>query len=152
MFKTGDRVSRDSHFQLATTERHGNVTYADYSARVAHVVFDNHTDGKPILCTFESLRLITVPTAETPAHEDYRAVERFQEIKKATPVSPLNTGDSVAFLHDKNPKNGKGTLTLAYGKKFDSKDAGSNAYRHGIVTREGERFYVHYDHVARIES
>lgn len=152
MFKTGDRVSRDSVFQLATIERHGNVTYADKSARVAHVVFDNHTDGKPTLCTFESLKLITVPTMETPAHEDYSVIERFQELKKATPVMPIGVGDSVAFLYDKNPQHGKGTLTLAYGKKFDSKGAGTNGYRIGIVTRDGERFYVHFDHVTRIES
>jgi len=84
---------------------------------------------------------------ESEAHGDYRAVERFRELKDAAKVLPINTGDSVAFLYEKS-----GKLTLAYGKKFDSKNSGTNGYRIGIVTRDGERFYVHYEHVTRIES
>ncbi|WPH58151.1 hypothetical protein SEA_LUCKYSOCKE_206 [Streptomyces phage LuckySocke] len=151
MFSTGDRVSRDTVYQLATLERHGNVTYADKTARVAHVVFDNHSDGMPILCTFESLRLVNAPKSdETPASEEYVTVEHFRALKGAATKSFPDVGDSVAFLYEKDPKNGKGILSVAYGVKYGGQSHATNDYRHSVMTREGERHHVRPEHVACI--
>lgn len=86
----------------------------------------------------------------TDAHPDYLAVARFQELKEASRGKYPNVGDSVAFLYDKEPKHGKGTLTVAYGKRYGGSNQGTNDYRHMIVTREGERHYVTSDRVAVI--
>lgn len=146
MFTVGQRVNREYMLMGIMNDRLGNVTYVDKSARVAHVVFDNHTEKTPALCTFESLKPVTVLEKETPAHEDYNAIERFRELKSVA-KSLVAMGDSVAFLHEHD-----GKLTVSYGRKYDGKCSGTDSYQHGIVTREGARYFVHHSHVASIEN
>lgn len=123
MFSTGDRVSRDYMVCGTMNERLGNITYADKSVRVAHVVFDNHKDGKPILCTFESLRLITEPESETPEHSNHAVLERFALLKEGGPVKPFTMGQSVAFLKEVDD-----TLSIGYGRIKEVRTNGSGTY------------------------
>lgn len=134
MFNTGDRVSRDY-----MNEPIGNVTYADKSARVAHVVFDNHKDGTPTLCTFESLKHITEPESEAPAVESYNVVKRFAELKaeeKERGHATRSPGLSVAALVDESrePKIVYGLVTHFVYRSNDS--------RVTLITREGDMWNV----------
>lgn len=93
---------------------------------------------------------IAPDVVDSPAHEDYLTVQHFRNLKDAATKRYPEVGDSVAFLHEKDMKHGKGTITVDYGVKFSSANDGTNDYRHIIVSRTGERHYVRPEHVACI--
>jgi hypothetical protein len=139
MFKTGVRVSRDFVTNGVTFERLGNVVVTKPLSRVAYVVFDNHTDSEPTLCTFESLRV--VETTETKKSPGFLAAEKFAELVEAQKKHNRghSIGSSVAALRSAEFDNP--TTSLVYGRVTLLTYDGGNSRVH-LLTEDGTTWSV----------
>lgn len=146
MFTVGQRVNRPYMLVGKDFDRLGNVTYVDTLARVAHVVFDNHKESTPALCTFESLK-DAESVKDTPAHEDYATVSHFRDLKDAQEGANIyKIGESVAVLLSSTNE-----CRVVYGKVYGKAYNRETGVKYMVVTREGNRHVGNdVDNVARI--
>lgn len=135
MFVVGQRVNRQYMLFGALNDRLGNVTYVDKPARVAHVVFDNHQESTPALCTFESLKSAEPEGKETPAHEDYKTLEHFQSLKDAEKgIGVYDRGESVALLLSDSK-----TCRVVYGKVYGTAYNPQTGIKYHVIERDGTK-------------
>ncbi len=134
MFTVGQRVNREYMLMGQMYDRIGNVTYVDKTARVAHVVFDNHKESTPALCTFESLKSAE-SVKDVPAHEDYATLEHFQNLKDAEKgIGIYDRGESVALL-----LSDRDSIRVVYGKIYGTVYNPQTGIKYHVIERDGSK-------------
>ena len=142
MFNIGDRVSRDFAFSRSTLARNGNILSVDKAARVAFVVFDNHTETAAVPCTFESMRLIGRDNTSDALHPAAEAARQWGKVKKRTNTTGTS-GDRVLYLCPPDvPGNPSTGVREGYIQGMES-----NGYRHVVDSVTGELYNMSPDDV-----